>query len=232
MFKNAKILEKAPEVKGKKAPREEVKVKGVEEFAQLAAAEKAIASAKAVLQESMVETVSAKFMKDIKDSGGKTPDSFNAVEGLGSINCQLKKRSTASALNEEERQILDGAKVPYHRQVTTPKLFAINPNYATDEKMLEKVEKALAKLGLPDDFIVVQEEQAKYVIDDKALDKALKSGDKEIVKLATTLAFKPTLSEVKPAEIAKTIEKVLGIYKDDEEAAEKPAAKAKTKAAK
>lgn len=219
MFNKAKALKNpVAETKGKKKERDLRPLAGCEQLAHLDAVIKTATAAKETLQNGLSEQVREIFMEKLQKNGGQQPESFYGTEGLAEVNCQLRKRGTNSALNEDERKVFDEAKIPYHKEVITPELFAINPAYATDKKLLERVEKALAKLDLPEDFIVLQEERHKYVVDDECLAKALKSDNQEVVKVATTVAFRPALTEMKPDEIAKTVEELLGIEKEEPEA--------------
>jgi hypothetical protein len=216
MFKNAKAIEAKAETKGKKKERRSILLSGVRKLAHLDAIIKAATSAKAVMESLVQDEVREEFEKEIERTGGMKPESFDAREGEAVINCQLRKRGANSALNEEERAIFETKGIKFKKEVITPQLFAINPEYAENEQMLGQVEKALAKLGLPADFIVMQEEKVKYVVDDETLDKALRSQDKDVIRLSTTLAFKPTLEKVVPGDLAKTMEEILGTAQEEE----------------
>lgn len=228
MFKEAKTLKNAAtEPKGKKKERDLIPMLGCEQLAHLDAVIKAATAAKETIQERLSEKVREIFMGRIEKADGKQPESFYMTEGLAEVNCQLRKRGANSALNDEEREILDKSKIEYQKEVITPQLFAINPVYAADNKMLEKVEKALAKLGLPEDFIVMQEEKHKYVVDEDCLTKTFKSKNVDLIRISTTLAFKPTLKELRPHDLAATVEEILGIEKEEEKEKATPAPKAK-----
>ena len=83
----------------------------------------------------------------------------------------------------------------------TRELFAINPAYAEDTKLMERVEKALEKVvGLPSDFIVLQAGVKKLVVTDEMADAAYKSRNKVAVDICTTMALKPKLEAEYPME--------------------------------
>ena len=215
MFSNAKTL--APTAKpsaGKKAAREVVQLSNVEQLAQLHALVKAATGAISAIEGTLKEEVFGMFL-DRAD--GKKPDSFDAQEGNGMLNVQMRKRGTNSSLNAEECELLMAAGLNPDSIVKTPELFAINPDFAGDTALLNKVEKALGKIpGLPANFIVKQEEVKVSVVGDKLLEDAflLKGKNRhyeEVVRIVTTLALKPTLLEMVPADMAKTIKEILEI---------------------
>ena len=208
-FKNAKTLANAaPSPKGKKKERDVVEIKGVERLVYLDVAIKMLGAAKEKIESAITEKARTRFMRVIKQNGGKPPESFNGIEGLAEINFQLRRRSSNSALNEEELKSLADAKIKATREVITPQLVAINPAYADDKELLKKVERALKKI-VPDDFMVLQEEKVKYIISDECLSSVLKSNNAELVKLATTLIAKPLAIEIEPSEIAETVKSII-----------------------
>ena len=209
MLQNAQSLRKAKTPKGRKEERKVVSMKGAERIAHLDQIIKVATQVREKEEEVFTERVRSEFMKEIRRTKGEKPEAFNAVEGHATINCSFRRRSLASALNEKEQQLLNEAGVDFKKEVITPELYGINPAYATDEKIMMRVERALASLGLPTDFFVKQEETSKFIIDENSLKHALKIKDVEIIKLATTIALKPVLDEIVPAEMIETIEDVL-----------------------
>ena len=212
LFKNPKILTNAaPQPKGRKKQRGVVEVEGIERLNHIDTAINILTTARNSIEQGVLEKIHALFMRTIKADGGGKPESFNGVEGLAEANFQLRKRSASSALNDEERKILAKAKIPIRKEIITPKLFAINPEYATDKKLIEKVEKALSKI-VPADFIVMQEEKTKFIVDEACLEEALKTKNSEVVKLVTTLAIKWVDSDDRPVNISKTVKSVISTY--------------------
>jgi len=209
MLQNAQSVKKAKITKGRKEERKVVSMVGAERIAHLDQIIKIATSARDKEEEIFTERVRSEFMKEIRRTKGKKPDGFNAVEGHATINCSFRRRSLSSTLNEKEQQLLADAGVDFKKEVITPELYGINPAYATDEQIMKRVERALASLGLPEDFFVKQEETSKFIIDETSLTQALKTKDIEIVKIATTIALKPKLDEIVPAEMVDTIEDVL-----------------------
>lgn len=226
MFKTAKTLNSSVKTTaGKKKDKEIIELPGAEQLAHLDAVIKAATAAKDAIENGLREVVLDKFMDQIGDTG-KKPESFYGVEGFAEVNLQMRKRGTNSALNADEQELLSNKGVAFKREVITPQLFAINPAYATDAKLLERVEKALAKI-VPEDFIVMQEEKFKMVVDDDCLEAAFKSGDREVIEIATCLAFKPKLTEMRSGDIAKTVAEILDAAAEAPAPEEKPAPAAK-----
>ena len=214
MFKDAKALTSAPKTVGKKKEREVVELNNVEQLAQLHALVKAAQGAISAIEGTLKEEVFGMFL-DRAD--GKKPDSFDAQEGNGMLNLQMRKRGTNSPLGEDECSLLLEAGLVPDVVVKTPELFAINPEFATDTSLLSKVEKALGKIsGLPENFIVKQNAVVVNVVGDDLLEKAFKLKGvnrhyEEVIQMVTTLGFKPTLVKLVPGDMAKTIEEILEI---------------------
>jgi hypothetical protein len=88
------------------------------------------------------------------------------------------------------------------------KLFAVNPKYAADEALLGKVTKALEKI-VPEDFIVLQEERARYVITDEVLAQVFsKKAPREVLELCTSMSCKPQLAHT---DINRILDFVCGL---------------------
>lgn len=207
-FENAKIIGLGTKVvPGKKKNNPSVVIAGAEQFAHLDLVVKTAVDFMAGLKASMTEKAIEHFMRKIKSSK-KKPDNIFAIEGYASVGVQLQKRSTATPLSEEERKILKANKIKFKREVLTPRFFGINPAYCEDEELLAKVEAAVADI-VPDDFFVIREEQEKFIIDEDCLDAIFKNGSKELITLATTIAFRPGLHEVRNDDITNTIITVL-----------------------
>jgi len=84
---------------------------------------------------------------------------------------RLKKRSAASALTVDEQKLLEDYGVPTAKVIAQAKYFVINPKYCGDMELLEKVSAAISEM-VPEDFIVVQEEESKTVIAENAVEVA------------------------------------------------------------
>jgi hypothetical protein len=191
MFKRAEKLE-APKSAAKKKGKEQILVKGVKQLAILDALIKQATAMQTTLKSQVTEVGFEKF---VGMAGGTRPSSFEGVDGEATASIEVRKRSTASALTKEELEVLSSAKITAKEQIKTPHLFAINPAFASDQKLLEKVEKALEKI-VPKNFIVEQEEVKTSVVTDEMLDDAFSNkASEEVLRILTTMAVKPKLSE-------------------------------------
>jgi hypothetical protein len=74
------------------------------------------------------------------------PENFRGVHGLGEASCELRKRSTASALSEEEANELIKAGIEVEEVEVTPEAFLFNPEVIANPELRAKVSAALAKI--------------------------------------------------------------------------------------
>lgn len=250
-----KIGTPASAVKTKGKDREVVELANIEQLAHLHAIVKAAAGAIKAIEGTLKEEVLDMFMTRIQVDGQK-PSSIDAREGLAVVNLQFKKRAITSPLTvdelrtmaraagckvdddsemEEIVKVLKNKDLVCGENIKTQKLFAINPEFATDEKLMDRVEKLLVKNGL-DHIMVVQDEVKTFVVSEALMSEACKKKNLELIRPCAVLAFKPTLTEVRPADLAKTMAEVLDIeisVKGDEKAlTEVVQAKAKARIAK
>lgn len=192
MFSTAKSLPAKPTAV-KKPPRAQHEIKGLENLAKLKAMGELISSMTKTLEASIKVAGFAIFM-DTK--GSVRPSSFEALDGTATCSVEMRKRGVNSALSEEEVLVLRSENIEPAKQVITPKLFAINPAYMEDTALLAKIEKALTKLGVPEDLIVKQDEVSKFVVNDEMLDSAFKTtGTEAVLSIMTTMALRPKLSD-------------------------------------
>jgi hypothetical protein len=211
MFKTAKALV-APASKTTKGPKkDEIQIDGLKAYADVDAMIKMLTAVKETLGEEIKNTGFDLMFATAQDTG-KRPESFRGVDGIASASVEMRKRGTNSVLKDEEVTAFTEAGFTVESQIVVPHLFAINPKYAGDTKMLDSVEKAL-KNKVPQDFIMVQEEVSKPVVTDNLSDAvfaALKSPKSKVtsslVKMTTTMALKPKLETTDVSEILKAIE--------------------------
>ena len=209
LFANAGTIA-APKAAKAKAAKAEVTMNGLQQYAELKALQGAIAAVLGTL-ESEIKGQAFDMMMEKAQETHKAPDSFNGVEGIATVNIQMRKRGTNSPLSEGELAILADAGIAAHEEVGVQELFAINPAYATDDKLLAKVSKALEKI-VPEDFIVKQEKKAKMVVSNETMEAAFKAGtvNPDVVKVVTTMALKPKLTTVDIDAILSDVKELLG----------------------
>jgi len=219
MIKNAKSLEEKPSKKASK--KEEVEIAQLSELAKLDALIKTLTAMKANVEMSVKEAAFTKFIDDAKVTHKKV-DSFRGIDGDTSASMEMRKRSTASKLSAEEVAYLTSKNVPVETLVETQKLFAINPKYASDEVLMEKVEAAMEK-ALKDivdtsEFFVVQDERSKTVVSDETIAKAFAGEiDEQVIRMITVMAVKPKCDSF---DIVTTLKSVLASCESVEENSE------------
>lgn len=208
LFTNATALPAAK--KAAKSKKDEIAMTGLQQFAELSALQTSIGA----LLETMAQDIKGKafdIFMETAEATHKAPSSFDGIEGTATVNIQMKKRSTVSALSESEQAALQAAGIPMHEEVAVHQLFAINPAYATDSKLLDRVSTAIQHI-VPADFIVAQEKKAKIVVAPETIEAVFKapSIDAELVRIVTTMALKPKLSSVDIEAILEDVRELLG----------------------
>lgn len=206
MFTNAQVLKEKKPVK-KAGSKVEVSMDGLKQFAEIDALIKALSAVQATLDADIKGRALNYF---IENAGGKRPESFRAIEGIASASIELRKRSSRSALTDQEVEQLTKFGATPEKAIVVQKMFGFNPKYTEDQAVLAKIETALTKVSdLPEDLIVVQEEKSGYIVGEDTIDKAFKLGaTAEVVLMVGTLAVKPKLDET---DIGVIIESVKGL---------------------
>jgi hypothetical protein len=196
MFANAPVAAKKPTAKKGKT-KEQIEMKGLEAYAALCAAMEALKGQKEVYEAQLKAEMADKFVAD-GCAAGRKPESFDAFEGTATGSMQLRARMSRSYLTEEECEILDDANVPYTLDVKVEETFVINPAYATDAKLLAKVEEALKKVkGLPEDFIQRQQGESHNIVTEDSIAAVFKKPVKQAAKLlpvVTCLAIRAKIT--------------------------------------
>ena len=214
LFGKAKAIETTKPA-AKKDTKEQVTLPGLEELAQIDAAIKALTSMKKTIEADVKGEAFGHFFSQVV-STHKRPDNFRGVEGIATASIEFRKRSTASPISDEELPLFEKNNIPLQTIVTVQKLFGINPIYANDDALLEKVSTALEGI-VPDNFIVVQEEVSKKVVSEDAMDAVFeaKKPNFELVKAISVMAIKPKLEKTDLPAIMETLSKMMSA--DDED---------------
>lgn len=191
MFAKAKVIE-APVKPGKKDDKSEVRISGLEDYAIVTNLVKSLTA----VQNTVGEEVKQE-MRKIFANNRKRPENFRGVDGKASASCELRKRSSTSPLNDAEVELLERNDIPYDTLPVVEERFVINPAYADDQDLLERISAALSKVkGLPEDFILLQKGSAKKVVSDKTIEKVFECGLADrFIDTVCTLAIKPKLDE-------------------------------------
>jgi hypothetical protein len=196
LFTNAPKVEAAP--KGKKKKKDVIQhlIKGLSRFAAIDAAIKSLTALAKVEEETVKAEMVNKFIALGMERNAK-PDNFEGLEAKASASCQLKIRSSASPLSDEEAVLLKKAKIPFSKKITQQEAFLINPAYTNNMELLSKVEEALASIALPADFILQQDEISVLTVSAESIDAVFALKDEKKVRallpLVTTVAVKPKI---------------------------------------
>lgn len=190
----------------KKSKKAEFQITGLQQLAELDALIKSASSLKATLEQ---EVKSQALEIAIENANGKKPESFRGVDGIASASMEFRKRSSVSALSQSEIDLLAQYNIGVERVEVVKNLFAINPAYAADDSLLEKVSAALEGI-VPDDFIMVQEGKEKFVVSDDTVNKAFEvKAPVEVIQTVITQAVKPKLETTDIVAIMDDLRDVL-----------------------
>ncbi len=202
IFAAAKEMQQPkPAKRGKGEPA--VEIAGVKKLAAVSLAIKAFQALYAVVDAEVKATGMNRFIA--KGIETKTaPESFDACEGEGyKANIQLKRKSSASAIPEEERALCAANNITVVKRVSRPACYVFNPAYTNDQKVLTALSKALEKMiekgTLPDDIIMQQSEESVWVVGDNCIAEVFASGDAAkaaaLLPVVTTMATRPTVAQ-------------------------------------
>jgi hypothetical protein len=127
----------------------------------------------------------------------RRPANFEGFEGDATASCELRVRSSASVLTPEEQELLTENSISFEQSDKIVETYIINPKYAADQDMLEKVSKALSKVaGLPEDFIQLQSHKVATA-SEKSIDEVFALTD--VAKVTALLPIVTTLATGKAA---------------------------------
>lgn len=209
LFANAKVATK-PVKTAKAKDKREVQIEGL---ANLAAVDALIKTLSAV-KETLEAEVKAQAIEDFKEQVAtyNKYENFRGVDDGASASCELRKRSTASALNEADIDLLNKFKVPFGKDIKVESCYRINPRYTGDSKLLENISKAISKVkDVPEDFIELQEGVEKNVVTEDTVNVACKNpaAFNALIGVIGTLAIKPKLDESNTVEILETVKALI-----------------------
>jgi hypothetical protein len=238
MFKAAKTLQSAkPSAKSDKAV---IEIASLGFRAGLKYLRDVVETVEATIDERCKAQMTAIFVKDGCGRKAK-PGSFKGYENISrtgddgkdvvlaaTASCEFRKRSTASAVSPEEKEILDANGIEVIEDVKVVETFAFSPELvarAANEpkvaKAFENIEAAIRKIiakELPgvnaDEVIVKQEKVSKWVVTDKSVEQVFcKPADvaEKLLPLVSTLAIKPTVATDDINAVWPFVQPLLGI---------------------
>jgi hypothetical protein len=201
LFAEAKKVP-AKKAAAKKAEEPRVETAGLEVYAAIDALEKQLKALKATVRPELDALMIGHFVNN-------GPENYKGEEGQATASLELRKRSSASALNDSEQELLADSNISTEVVEDRPETYIINPAYAGDAKLLKKVSDAISKVaGLPTDFLQFQESTKKTVVTETSMTEVFRLNDKttiaSLIPVVGTLAIKPkTTASVK--ELMTTI---------------------------
>jgi hypothetical protein len=231
MFATAQTL-KSPKASAKKSDKAEIEITNFGLTAALKYTIQTLETVYATMDTQVKSQMTDLFVKQGCAKQAK-PESFKGFENLArkdangksvtlaaSGSCEFRKRSTASALSDEEVAILEANEITYGTDTKVAETFVINPEYANDQEMLAKVEKALKGIkGLPQDFIMKQEGVSKRVVTDETVAQVFKKPvavAEKLLPLISTLAIKPTVATDDINAVWPFVQPLLGIVTQEQ----------------
>jgi len=155
---------------------------------------------KAVVKEGFIEAGCATKIK---------PANYHGVENEASASIELRKRSSASKLSDEEIKLCLEWGIETQEVEDTVETFVINPEVLSDAKVMGALEKYIGdgiKAGkLPANIILKQEGVKRTLLVDNALDTLFAKG-REIVEKAFSLCSTQAVGKTKfPGSIADAL---------------------------
>jgi hypothetical protein len=232
MFASAKKVALAPKTTAKGKPTKPVDlIEGWEELCALDVVSKALAGLVTVKKLSLEEGPITDLLVTRGLATGRKPESLSPVEGEGKGSAYIAKRSTKSPLSEEEIELLtetvgEEALPSYVEMVEDrPALLAVNPEYASDEALLRKIDRALKSVkDIPEDFIIETEAVSKTVVADGAVNEMFKLSPEKLEAVFALLAG-ISLRPVYGASLEKAWEAIRALLPEAAGLPEKPKAR-------
>jgi len=195
VFSKAKVVEAPAKKAAKRNDKAVVELEGLFNYAVVDKVVKTFGALQKTLAATLKEKQSEYFVTE-GNARGYRPENFRGVDGLASASCELRMRSSASVLSDEECELLTKAKIPFDTVVEQVNQYVINPKYFDNQDLLALVSKSLEKLGLPDDFIQLQTEKTTRIVNEESLAAVFKNRvAADFLSLVSVLAIKPVLDE-------------------------------------
>jgi hypothetical protein len=175
-----------------KAAKAVVEIKGLEEYGMIAALAKALEGVAVQARAAVIEAGMERFMSDVSE--GRRPESFRGCEGIAEASIEFRRKGANIALNDAQVKLCREAGYEPSEAVSVQELWAINPIYAADQALLERVQGALAGV-VPEDFIMLQPKVSKFTVSEDMLVKACSGkAPREVIEALTVVAIKPKLT--------------------------------------
>ena len=194
-FTTAKPVQVA---KPKKNEPQRVEIADMEKLAALDSVIKSLTALKTTFEADVKAAMANRFVTDGCAKKGR-PENFRGIEGVAEASCELRARSSASSLSNDEQTLLSRNSIPMTKIESVAETFVVNPAYAGDSELLGKVAAKLNSIkGIPEDFIQTQAGVSRTVIAEGAMDAIFQHGTMnahELLSIVATLAIKPKMNE-------------------------------------
>lgn len=214
LFDKAKTV--APVVKTPKAATNAVEIKGLEDYAFFVEVEKTMKAEKDTPRALVDEAALDIFIRQGLQRG-EQPESFDAKEGSATANISLKRRSSASPLNEEDLELLARHKITVEDFEVSPAQFIFNPEVLKDQRRMEEISKALSKVKGCEDIIQHIPAVTKKIVTDQTFRDVFAIKSKavllQVVPVVGTIAVRPKVQGKTTANIFTRVGELLGILK-------------------
>lgn len=198
LFAAAKKIEIAAPAKGAKKNKIRVETKGMAALRDLKTVIENLTALKEVFEANVKSAMEDHFV-DAGVAAKARPDNFEGFEGEATGSCQLKVRSSASALSEDEIARLTAAEIPVETVHMSEEMFGFNNEHIKNPAIMEVLSKVISKAkingeALPEDLIVVIPARTKTVANDASIEALFKKSQNEVralLPILTTLAVNP-----------------------------------------
>jgi hypothetical protein len=129
-------------------------------------------------------------------AGQKRPDNYRGVNGKGEASCEMRKRSTASPLSDDEVSELAKLGIEIKLETVQEEMFVFNAEVLKNPELRAKISAAFAKIDFGDIQPISKiEAQQKYVASEEAIEEVFKKSKTQaigskLLSMLTTLAVK------------------------------------------
>jgi len=197
-FADAKVVSKTP-AKKEKSVKPHHNLTGLLRFSAIKNAIDTLETLGKTFEQGVKSQMLNHFIETGSESGTK-PANFEGTEAQASASCELRKRSSKSALSTEDKALLASYNIPVDEAKSDIETYIFNPKYLGDTELMKKVEAALNKVkDIPEDFIMKQEAVTTYTVSDATVDAVFALKDKakleKLAPIVTTLAIKTKLDD-------------------------------------
>jgi superfamily II helicase len=174
LFTSAKTIAAKPTA-GKKAAKVTTLIEGLEIYAAIDHSVKWLTTIGKTIKADIIDVVTEKFIRDGIAKRG-APVNFDGSEGAAVASIQLRKRSSASGLNDIEIEMAAKYNVPTETVSDRPETFIINTDHLDWLlKNSAKLSAVLNKFGAPPDLFQKQEATTKVVTTDDSIDHVFRN---------------------------------------------------------